>query len=284
MIFVRFDAGEHEYESMSRHNRRVPTTFYDRFARDATAFADLHATGKLVGVLEGGYSNRALIAGGMAWTAGMIGELADKSWWNAENLDKLESTIPSSKRKPRASAPASDITAPVPEPWVARTLSLLHTLDATFGFVHAPAPRARKKPVPVPAGARMTLRDRNKNNPTSIEDPKSRTRKPKSTPASPAKNAKPTSVAKSSKPGSSAKVSVPLPPQLPPTDPSSVVTRAQEGGEAKQVQEGDLPDPVLDEATLALQTLSLDQFGAQGQSSVGPLVIKLRRSKAPQAE
>jgi histone deacetylase HOS3 len=74
---------------MSRHNRRVPTTFYNRFARDAREFADTYASGRVVGVLEGGYSNRALVAGGMAWTAGMIGDSADKTWWNVQNLEKV---------------------------------------------------------------------------------------------------------------------------------------------------------------------------------------------------
>ncbi|KAG8733094.1 hypothetical protein FRC10_000424 [Ceratobasidium sp. 414] len=276
MIYVScgFDAGEHEYESMSRHNRRVPTTFYNRFARDATTFADIHANGRLVGVLEGGYSDRALIAGGMAWTAGMIGDVADKSWWIAENLDKLESTIPSPRRKPRASAPTSDATAPIPEPWVARALSLVPTLDATFGLIHVPAPRTRKKPDPVPA--RMTLRDRNKKNPASVEATKSGASKPKSTAASPPKNAKPASVAKSAKPVSSAKVPIPPAPRPPAT----------QGGEPEPAQEGGLVDAVMDEATLALQTLSLGQSGVPDRSSTdgGPLVIKLRRSKAPRAE
>jgi histone deacetylase HOS3 len=48
---------------MSRHGARVPTTFFQRFGRDVIAFADEAAGGKLIAVLEGGYSQRALSSG-----------------------------------------------------------------------------------------------------------------------------------------------------------------------------------------------------------------------------
>ena len=59
------DACEHEYESMSRQNRKVPTSFYYRFASLTTAFSDVHVRGRVVSLLEGGYSDRhgALISG-----------------------------------------------------------------------------------------------------------------------------------------------------------------------------------------------------------------------------
>ena len=68
-----FDASEHEYPSMSRHGRHVPASFYYRFARDVRALADKHARGRVISVLEGGYSDRALIAGGLAWLTGLVG-------------------------------------------------------------------------------------------------------------------------------------------------------------------------------------------------------------------
>jgi len=75
IIFVScgFDASEYEYPSMSRHGRHVPASFYYRFAKDVRALADRHARGRVVSVLEGGYSDRALIAGGMAWLTGLAG-------------------------------------------------------------------------------------------------------------------------------------------------------------------------------------------------------------------
>ena len=38
---------------MQRHKRNVPTSFYYQFARDACAFADRYADGRLISVLEG---------------------------------------------------------------------------------------------------------------------------------------------------------------------------------------------------------------------------------------
>jgi len=75
IIFIScgFDASEHEYPSMSRHGRHVPASFYYRFAKDVRALADKHARGRVVSVLEGGYSDRALIAGGLAWLTGLVG-------------------------------------------------------------------------------------------------------------------------------------------------------------------------------------------------------------------
>jgi len=48
-----FDACEHEYESMSRHGRRVPVEFYHRFTREACALADRIASGRIISLLEG---------------------------------------------------------------------------------------------------------------------------------------------------------------------------------------------------------------------------------------
>jgi histone deacetylase HOS3 len=63
IVSAGFDASEHEYASMSRHGAKVPTCFFSRFARDVTDFAKVHARGKLLAVLEGGYSQRALCSG-----------------------------------------------------------------------------------------------------------------------------------------------------------------------------------------------------------------------------
>ena len=77
---------------MSRHGRKVPVGFYRRFAKDARAFADKFASGRLVSVLEGGYSDRALTSGIMAHVAGLVEEdgpqsqIPENDWWNLENL------------------------------------------------------------------------------------------------------------------------------------------------------------------------------------------------------
>jgi histone deacetylase HOS3 len=91
------DACEHEYESMSRHNRKVPTSFYHRFARHTTAISDVYARGRVVSVLEGGYSDRALISGAMAHLSGLVDVppqcKVDEEWWNIENLIKVSETV-----------------------------------------------------------------------------------------------------------------------------------------------------------------------------------------------
>jgi histone deacetylase HOS3 len=79
---------------MSRHNRKVPASFYHRFTRDACAFADRYAQGRIVSVLEGGYSDRALTSGAMAHLSDLTDISAlrgkvDERWWSKENLSKV---------------------------------------------------------------------------------------------------------------------------------------------------------------------------------------------------
>lgn len=87
-----FDACEHEYESMSRHQRKVPVSFYHRFAQDARVFADEVAKGRLVSVLEGGYSDRALTSGAIAHLSALAEDdtfKANPEWWAVENLEAV---------------------------------------------------------------------------------------------------------------------------------------------------------------------------------------------------
>lgn len=78
---------------MSRHGRHVPPAFYARFTRDAASFADKYAHGRLISVLEGGYSDRALASGALAHLAGLAspsGPLAgEDEWWAVESLIKV---------------------------------------------------------------------------------------------------------------------------------------------------------------------------------------------------
>ncbi|KAI5783909.1 histone deacetylase domain-containing protein [Peziza echinospora] len=69
-----FDASEHESAGMQRHKVHVPTGFYARFAREAVMMAedaDTGCGGRVVSVLEGGYSNRALTSGVLAHLIGL---------------------------------------------------------------------------------------------------------------------------------------------------------------------------------------------------------------------
>ena len=59
--------------------------------------ADQFARGRLVSVLEGGYSDKTLIGGAMAHLCGLVdlekgeGDWVNEEWWNVENLIKVRS-------------------------------------------------------------------------------------------------------------------------------------------------------------------------------------------------
>ena len=85
---------------MSRHNRKVPTSFFYRFTQDVCAFANKWAQGRIVSVLEGGYSDKALLSGAMAHLTGLVdgGKAPGKDthhsrehWWSPENVHMVKS-------------------------------------------------------------------------------------------------------------------------------------------------------------------------------------------------
>ena len=78
-IFVSagFDASEWEGAEMQRHNVNVPTEFYARFTRDVVRIAAEEGTsveGRIISVLEGGYSDRALYSGVLSHISGLAGD------------------------------------------------------------------------------------------------------------------------------------------------------------------------------------------------------------------
>lgn len=81
---------------MSRHHRHVPTSFYRRFANDTREFSDRYARGRLISVLEGGYSDRALTSGAMAHLAGLAegdGVAVDEGWWSLDNIIEVRGPV-----------------------------------------------------------------------------------------------------------------------------------------------------------------------------------------------
>lgn len=69
-----FDASEWESEGMQRHHANVPTDFYARFTRDVVMMAEeesLGVDGRVISVLEGGYSDRALMSGVFSHISGL---------------------------------------------------------------------------------------------------------------------------------------------------------------------------------------------------------------------
>ncbi|KAI9831361.1 MAG: hypothetical protein M1838_005740, partial [Thelocarpon superellum] len=72
-----FDASEWEGAGMQRHKVNVPTDFYATLTRDVIRIADeegLGVDGRILSVLEGGYSNRALTSGVWSHLCGLAGE------------------------------------------------------------------------------------------------------------------------------------------------------------------------------------------------------------------
>lgn len=142
-----FDASEWEGAGMQRHQVNVPTEFYARLSQDVVKLAaeeGLHVDGRVISVLEGGYSDRALCSGVFSHLSGLVGDQTleahqqepnglafetgqriaadtgagkgrslssthqyDPSWWASIELDRLEHPAgpPSPPRKPRTSTP-----------------------------------------------------------------------------------------------------------------------------------------------------------------------------------
>ncbi|KAG8968693.1 hypothetical protein FRC03_006440 [Tulasnella sp. 419] len=165
IISCGFDACEHEYPTMSRHNRNVPVSFYERFARDARVLAEEVSKGKVVSVLEGGYSDRALTSGAMAHLAGLTGSYQGSDtyswnrrgqWWSADNLNKIERATKLSRKTRNTISSSIPYGGPTQEPWLVRALEIFSTLD------RMPIVNPRNR-VPTPqANPRMTLRERKK--------------------------------------------------------------------------------------------------------------------------
>ncbi|KAG6040938.1 hypothetical protein E4U41_006590 [Claviceps citrina] len=73
-----FDASEWEGAGMQRHKVNVPTEFYARLTEDVVSLAaevGLAVDGRVISVLEGGYSDRALCSGILSHLSGMVGNI-----------------------------------------------------------------------------------------------------------------------------------------------------------------------------------------------------------------
>ncbi|KAI9720268.1 MAG: hypothetical protein M1812_003086 [Candelaria pacifica] len=78
-ISAGFDASEWESSGMQRHKVNVPTSFYARFTRDIVLLSEETATGvdgRIISVLEGGYSDRALTSGVLSHLSGLAADEA----------------------------------------------------------------------------------------------------------------------------------------------------------------------------------------------------------------
>lgn len=128
-ISAGFDASEWEGAGMQRHAVNVPTEFYARFTSDMVQLALEEGTGcdgRVISVLEGGYSDRALCSGVLSHLSGLSrpstaatrkpatndpldleqhmmslslqngaqgSSTYDTQWWSADNLTALENKV-----------------------------------------------------------------------------------------------------------------------------------------------------------------------------------------------
>ncbi|KAF8624393.1 hypothetical protein AX15_005879 [Amanita polypyramis BW_CC] len=165
LVFIScgMDGCEHEYESMSRHGRKVPVSFYHQFTRDACAFSDWFAGGRIISVLEGGYSDRALISATMAHVSGLvtahnrgIDDKVDRMWWDVDNLAKLEKATKQRKGPGGRKSSQSNESG---ERWLERTVSILATVDTGATMRVS---KSQRPSIQLPGSSSMTLRNRNK--------------------------------------------------------------------------------------------------------------------------
>lgn len=83
-----FDASEWESQGMQRHQVNVPTDFYARFTRDVVMMAEeegLGVDGRVISVLEGGYSDRALMSGTLSHITGLTTTTSSSRQRNTSN-------------------------------------------------------------------------------------------------------------------------------------------------------------------------------------------------------
>jgi len=79
IVSAGFDAHEKEYHHMQRHGRSVPDRFFHRFTEDLLALARSRCAGRMVSVLEGGYSREALAMGVSGHVGAMLGYTEQQS-------------------------------------------------------------------------------------------------------------------------------------------------------------------------------------------------------------
>ncbi|KAI9152068.1 Histone deacetylase HOS3 [Paramyrothecium foliicola] len=144
-ISAGFDASEWESAGMQRHQVNVPTEFYARITQDIIKLAaeeGLGTDGRVISVLEGGYSDRALCSGILSHVSGLVSNQTphkatdlsvsavgtnqtndaahaispptheankyasvhtyDPSWWASSELEKLENGEASAPSPPKA--------------------------------------------------------------------------------------------------------------------------------------------------------------------------------------
>ncbi|GKZ83891.1 hypothetical protein AnigIFM56816_009207 [Aspergillus niger] len=187
-ISAGFDASEWEGAGMQRHQVNVPTEFYARFTADVVRMANeegLGTDGRIISVLEGGYSNRALTSGVLSHLSGLgdakgsthdvdeqqinrlASEMTDRlglsnstegrsvtepvynsEWWSPGVLEELEALVysPAAPVKPREKAAPTYLTTT--QSFSAKVVNPPRDRRST-GSHSSPEPEAPSPPPPV---------------------------------------------------------------------------------------------------------------------------------------
>ena len=149
-----FDASEWESPGMQRHQVHVPTEFYARFTRDVVKMAEeetLGVDGRVISVLEGGYSDRALMSGVLSHISGLTTKTSlsrpSTSGSNGlgqemtERMGSLDLTGGSPSRLSKSTFKQEAAQQYDPLWWSVANLEELETLIDPLAHV-APAPKA----------------------------------------------------------------------------------------------------------------------------------------------
>ncbi|ORY73395.1 histone deacetylase domain-domain-containing protein [Leucosporidium creatinivorum] len=157
IVSAGFDASQHESAGMSRHRRNVPTSFFHRFSREICRFANEYSSGKVLAVLEGGYSDRALSSGALATMVGLtesprllektflVEDGDEMGWWSESNLGRLERACKKPRRgkiAPTSTAPSNLANSAGDEPWLPRAVEIFSLIE---GAEVAPKPPKEKQ-------------------------------------------------------------------------------------------------------------------------------------------
>ncbi|KAK9330548.1 histone deacetylase domain-containing protein [Lipomyces starkeyi] len=156
-----FDGSEFEDKGMQRHGVHVPTSFYSRFTRDAVTLANEFCDGRVISLLEGGYSDAAIASGVMSHLLGLQGHEWTNEYATSAVVRQLEKGC-----KPRWSAPK---TAQANENWIVQAIKLGRSFRPAGSSVPSSPPSSTTSTPKnqqissvingTPAG-RMVLRDR----------------------------------------------------------------------------------------------------------------------------
>ncbi|SCU89420.1 LAFA_0E17898g1_1 [Lachancea sp. 'fantastica'] len=89
VVSAGFDASEFEQASMQRHGVNVPTFFYNMFTKDALKLAQMHTHGKVLSILEGGYSDGAIASGVFSHLIGLQNQNWINEWGSSQVIKEI---------------------------------------------------------------------------------------------------------------------------------------------------------------------------------------------------